>query len=330
MAYWGISPGSYTVPQIFRGNSPCHNLKNPLKKRLNELHNNGHKMVLLFAGGSRFSMPKLRINDELNGQIHPQISSYITSLEKYIQQKMPSADVTEVKSQTKKCLHGQKLNPLLQGLQCTLASRIVFTHIAFVIMDENIYPEPFMVHFYGDADYNYLKPAIRIETFDSYMRESNFNFCQVGILRLKKQSENKVYDFVSHNYAENLLAEGNKSYNLVSNPWKTKTQNCNIWLSEVLASSFYLNKSDWPQANRVTAKKILAKTEFRPVKVALTDLQSSARILDFFVGGLNANEGNIDHFYHVADIVPARSISEWLVKNGHFKSIEYLKGSLAE
>lgn len=328
MGYWGSTPREYAIPPIFRGNSSCRNLKEPLKNRLYQMQKNGHKLVLLLAGGSRLSRSKLRINDELNGKIYPQLSNYIQDLEMLIEQKMPNAGREEVKSETKKCLHGKKLNPRLSKLHCTAPLKSFFTHVAMVFMDARIHPEPFMVHFYGDEDFNFLKPAIRIETFDSYMRESNFNFCQVGILELKKKSENNLYHFITDNHGENLLAQGNRSYNLVSHPWKTKTQNCNIWLAEVLASSFYLNKSDWPRTNRTTAKKILAQTDFLPMKVPLSDLQSTARILDLFVGGLNANEGNIDHFYQVADIVPARTITEWLAKNGHFKSIEYIKGSL--
>ncbi|MBY0386151.1 DUF2145 domain-containing protein, partial [bacterium] len=116
--------------------------------------------------------------------------------------------------------------------------------------------------------------------------------------------------------------------NILSNPWKTKTQNCNIWMSEVFASSFYLNKSEWSRANRITAKKILAKTDFRPVKVAMSDIQGTAGLLDLFFAGLNTTEGNINFEYGVADIVPARSITEWLARNGRFQSVEYIKGSL--
>lgn len=281
-------------------------------------------MALLLAGGSRFSIPKLRIKDELEGVTYNSLDRYLNALQLYIKKEIPQARDGKIFELTKKCLRGDSLPPQLKQLHCSQPARVFFTHIVIAILDAE---EPFFVHFYGDENFNFLKPSIRVETLESYLTESRFSNCSANILTLTENAENRIYEFIKSGYAKLLLAPGNRDYNLLSNPWKTKSQNCNIWLSEVLASSLFLEKKNWPSANRQTALSLLQDTDFRPIKVVLTGLQSWMQIASLFIGGVELNEGNVFMHLRAADTVPARSITEWLNRLQLIQNSTTIKGT---
>lgn len=321
-------PRAYKNYPAFNNSTNCHSLKEPLRKRLAELSAQGHKMVMVLTGGAKFKLSPYRIKDEINGRVHASITTYVDDLKVHIEDRLQPRNYQEVLDQARRCLHGYRLDKRLSRLQCVTKNNVLYLHGGFIIMDPHLYHEPFIVHFYGDEKYRFLKPSIRVETFDSYFKESNLKLCQAQLITLKKKAEKNVFDFLRQDHSRKLLATGDKSYNVVAHPWGLNTQNCNIWMSEVLASSLYLHPSDWSKTNRRTSKLILSKNSFRPVKLPLTDLQTLARLPALFIGGFNTEEGNVDHELGVVDIVPMLSIYEWLVRKKWILTSQTIYGEL--
>ncbi len=297
----------------------CRNVAGPARRRLLQMRREGHKVVLILTSGSPIKMSKWRIRDEFQGVVYSTIYQYIDALEEYARRTTRWSQPSDYKARVNECVRGRGQ---LNGRSCVENSNVRYFHIGFVILDPRFGDDPKVVHFYGDPKYKFLKASIFVESLDSFLRADRLTHCDTTLLKLGRRMESKLFKFLRGDHAQQVLAQGSHSYNLVAHPWKTLSQNCNIWVSEVLASAYFVTEDSWPKTDRALAKRVLSQTSFRPVKVPLTGKQRLGRVAAPFIGGINSEEGNIDHYYGVADIVPARSIIEWLDKLGQFRSIE--------
>ncbi len=301
--------------------STCKNVLQPTYQYLLHLRNQGHKLALVMTSGSPIKMSKWRIRDDFQGRAYSDINQYIDALENYVRQ----TDRRDYRQVVKDCVRGRR-GAEIDGQACVYASDVRYFHMGFVILDQRFGPHPFVVHFYGDSEYDFLKADIYVETLESYLREDRLTSCDATVMTVGRRMENRLFQFLKGDHAQNLLAQGNRSYNLVAHPWRLESQNCNIWVSEVMASAYFVAQDSWNRTDRRFAKDVLAKTFFRPVKVPTTFVQALGRLAAPFVGGINGEEGNFDHFYGVADIVPARSIIEWLNRHDQVKEIKKIYG----
>lgn len=303
----------------------CFDLIAPNRAHFMKLRNQGEKVALILNKGNKILNIKRRLKDELNGVRYPDINSYIEALEDHVAAAMPHAKSQKIQNEVRKCTKGLKSKYIKEG--CTRPVTSNYLHAGFVVLDKNIPNTPFIVHYYGDAEYKYMKGAIRVESLDSYLNEKAIPTCQTRIVHIKKKAQRRIIDFLNKDFGSKVLAAGNKNYNLVAHPWGLKTQNCNIWTSEVLAASLFANRSEWSKMNRREAKNILFRTGFIPMKTGMSNIQALLRIPSPFVNGLSAEEGNfIHHPYAVADIVPPISILEWLDGHGVLTNAKTIKG----
>lgn len=320
-------PRDYSVFQGFKLKpSTCRNLLEPTREYILQLQNQGHELAIIMNNGSVIPLPKTRIRDDFNGVTYNNINDYIDALEDHVQRNRHGS-TQSVEAIVNRCIKGYTSKSLPQS--CLVKSNIKFLHTGFIILNKKIAAKPFVVHFYGDEVQGYFKGSIRVETLDSYLAESKMGLCETKIVVLKKSAQRKVVDFFKSDSAQRLVAKGERTFNLTSNPWETKTQNCNIWASELLASSLFVKQSGWNRTTREFSKHVLAETGFKPVKMALGPLFSMARYPALLVGGVDMEEGNFIHMdYNVGDIVPTESISEWLQSHGQISSTKIIKGSL--
>ncbi len=322
----GQTPRAYEKYAGFNpGNNGCRNVVEPTRQRLLQLRRAGHKVVMIMTSGSPIKMSQWRIRDDFNGVVYSDIHSYLQALEEFASRNTSWRTRRDYQEIVKRCVRGSR-GAQLNGESCVYRSDVRYFHMGFAILDPHFSDQPYVVHFYGDPNYNFLKASIYVETLDSYLREDRLTHCDATLMTLGRRMEDRVFDFLRGDHAQQVLASGNRSYNLVAHPWGLRTQNCNIWVSEVMASAYFVNRGSWPQTDRRLAKDILSKTRFRPVKVPLTGAQSLGRLAAPFVGGIDGEEGNFQHYYGVADIVPARSIIEWLQHHQQIKQIEIIRG----
>lgn len=317
-------PRSYPVFTGFRQASTCHDLIEPTRDYIHQLQKEGHQLALIMNNGSAIPLPKTRLRDDFNGKTYNNINDYIRALESYVQRNM-KGERKGFQDIVRRCLNGHTSKILPES--CLVKSNIKYLHTGFIILDRELVNEPFVVHFYGDEDYNYLKGSIRVEALESYLDESKMGLCESKIVVLKKSAQRKIIDFFNNDHAQRLLAKGAKSFNLAAHPWKTGSQNCNIWASEVLASSLFVKPDGWNRSTRKFSKHVLAETGFKPTKMVFGSLFNLARFPAIFVGGVSMEEGNFIHQpYSVGDIVPTESIDEWLTLNGMVTSRKIIRG----
>lgn len=303
----------------------CRNVIEPTRQKLLNLRKKGHKLALITTSGSPIKMSPYRIKDVFQGRDYADINSYLEALETYARRNTSYSEPQGYREAVKACVRGHR-RAKLGGETCVERSNLRYFHMGFVILDRRYGDQPFVVHFYGDPRYKFLKASIFVETLSSYLQEDRLSHCDATILTVGRRMENQLMRFFKGDHAQRLLAQGNNSYNLVAHPWGIKSQNCNIWVSEVMASAYFVGEESWSRVDRLLAKRVLSQTHFKPVKVPMTVGQSLGRIAAPFINGLNGEEGNIDHFYGVADIVPARSIFEWLERLGEMGRSETIYG----
>ncbi|MCB0378194.1 MAG: DUF2145 domain-containing protein [Bdellovibrionales bacterium] len=324
------APRSYSTYGGF-GNkkSTCHNLISSTRQYLNSLKKKGHQVALIFNNGSAIPLPKYRIKDQFHGRTYNNINDLVEVMEDWARRKTSWSEPEEYQKLVGRCLRGRKITGLDKKAfpeSCVEPMKARHLHSGFVVLNSGTSKAPFMIHLYGDEKYNFLKASLRVETLESYLKEEKMQLCEAKIATLKPSDQKRILNFFKGNHAERLLAKGNKNFNLLTNPWKVKTQNCNAWTSEALATMLFEPQNQWKRANRHQAKQILWQTGFRPYKIPLGPLQSLARLPALFVGGIDMEEGNIDHFHGVADVIPTEAIQDWLKRHGKITSAKLIKG----
>ncbi len=324
-------PRSYPTFYGFKSHSSCKNLYEPTRKTLLQLKKQGHELVLMMNTGSNQPMSRYQLRDSYLGQRFQRSEDMIHFLEKRALQAGVTSDQQRERL-IKKCLHGKELShseKIIFPESCTQPNQSRFLHSGFVFLKPGTTQEPFVIHMYGDENFNYTRGSLRVESLTSYLAESALFICESQILQLKKTAQIKIKRFFEQNHASRLLASGKRSYNFVTHPWGLMTQNCNAWASEVLAASLFIESNQWNSVDRKTSKIRLWQTGFTPTKLPLTNLQSLAALPSLFIGGIDMNEGNfIHHPYAVADILPAQPIVNWLKQHSFTANERIIYGEL--
>lgn len=323
-------PRAYsTYPGFNKRPSTCKNLISTTRQHLNLLKKKGHRVALIFNNGSGLPLPKLRIKDQFKGVTYNNINDLVAALEDHARRNSSWSSPKDYQELVRKCLRGRirmRSEKKVFPTPCTQPLRLRHLHSGFAILNPGTNKDPYIIHLYGDEKYNYLKASLRVETLDSYLEETKMHVCESKVATLTGNTQSRIINFFKGGHASRLLAKGNKNFNLISNPWATESQNCNAWTSEALATMLFGKTSRWSSANREQAKQILWRTGFRPYKIPLKTTHALARLPALFINGIDMEEGNVNHTYSVADIIPTESIQDWLLLHGKITSMQTVRG----
>ncbi len=321
-----VQPRSdYKNFSIFKSNSTCRGNLQPSLDRLKKLRNEGMQIAFVTKGGLSIATPRYQVKDVFQGKRYLTIKQMIAAMEDHLYDR-GLRDRELIRDEVKNCVRGRHKSNHYFTQPCVKNFGRIYPHMGIAVLNSPAHPDPYIVHFHTNPETGWYRPSMRVETAESYFKESSNISCETKIILPKWSTQMKIKRALQSPLPERMLARGSKAYNLVSHPWGLKTQNCNEWLASFLAGALYTKSSQWNSVSREATYGVLQQTGFTPAKIVFNGGQSLAGL--FELPGLSAYEGNIDHFYGVGDGLPSRTVLNWLKRHGHQHSQWLVRGRL--